>query len=93
MRRFPPPWKVEALEGGFKIVDSNGQALAYVYGHADPRHAGIANSLTLDEARRIAVNIAKLPVGKVRPDDNIQAGVISRMSVMRPRTPRPKSEP
>jgi hypothetical protein len=20
------------------IVDSNGQALAYVYGHADPRH-------------------------------------------------------
>src|SRR6476660_6627869 len=60
MRRFPPPWKVEALEGGFKIVDSNGQALAYVYGHADPRHAGIANALTLDEARRIASNIAKL---------------------------------
>ena len=39
MRRFPPPWTVEALDGGFKIVDSNGQALAYVYGHADPRHA------------------------------------------------------
>ena len=34
MRRFPPPWTVEALGGGFKIVDSNGQALAYVYGHA-----------------------------------------------------------
>ena len=46
---------------GFKIVDTNGQALAYVYGHADPRDAGIANSLTLDEARRIASNIAKLP--------------------------------
>jgi hypothetical protein len=53
-RRFPPPWTVEALDGGFKIVDSNGQALAYVYGHADPRDAGIAKSLTLDEARRIA---------------------------------------
>jgi hypothetical protein len=40
---------------------SNGQALAYVYGHAEPRDAGIAKSLTLDEARRIASNIAKLP--------------------------------
>jgi integrase len=64
---------LEALDGGFKIVDA--KAIAYVYGHADPRYAGIANSLTLDEARRIASNIAKLPdlLGKVRPDDNIQA--------------------
>ena len=38
MRRFPAPWTVEALDGGgFKIVDWNGQSLAYVYGHADPR--------------------------------------------------------
>jgi hypothetical protein len=68
MRRFPPPWTVEALDGGFKVVDSNGQALAYVYGHADSRDAGIAKSLTLDEARRIASNIAKLPalLGKRR---------------------------
>ena len=62
MRRFPPPWTVKALDGGgFKIVDSHGQSLAYVYGHADPRDAAIAKSLTLDEARRIASNIAKLP--------------------------------
>ena len=60
-RRFPPPWIVEALDGGFKIVDANGQALAYVYGNADPRDAQIAKSLTLDEARRVAANIAKLP--------------------------------
>ena len=32
-----------------------------IYGHADPRDAGIAKGLTLDEARRIASNIAKLP--------------------------------
>ena len=59
MRRFPPPWTIEALDGGFKIMDANGQALAYVYGHADPRDAAIAKSLTL--ARRTATNIAKLP--------------------------------
>ena len=54
---------------------SHGQSLAYVYGHADPRDAQVAKALTLDEARRIASNIAKLPdlLGKVRPDDNIQA--------------------
>jgi hypothetical protein len=58
-RRFPPPWTIEALDGGFKIVDSNKQAIAYVYGHADQRYAGMAR--TLDETRRIASNIAKLP--------------------------------
>ncbi len=60
-RRFPPPWRVESLDGGFKVVDSNGQTLAYVYGHADARDAAIAKALTLDEARRVAANIAKLP--------------------------------
>ena len=57
MRRFPAPWTIETLDGGFKIVDSNGQSLAYVYGHADPRDAETAKGLTLDEARRIASNI------------------------------------
>ena len=58
---LPPPWTVEALDGGFKIVDSNVQSLAYVYGHAEKRDAETAKGLTLDEARRIASNIAKLP--------------------------------
>jgi hypothetical protein len=61
MRRFPPPWTIEALDGGYQVVDANKQTIAYVYGQADPRDAGIANALTLDEARRIAANIAKLP--------------------------------
>jgi len=52
---------VEAIGGGFKVIDSNGQSLAYVYGYSNPCDAGVANALTLDEARRIASNIAKLP--------------------------------
>jgi hypothetical protein len=31
----------EAFDGGYKIVDANGQTLAYVYGHADTRDPGI----------------------------------------------------
>jgi hypothetical protein len=37
------------------FVDANGQSLAYV---SDPRDAGTAKALTLNEARRIASNIA-----------------------------------
>jgi len=44
-----------------KVVDANGQSLAYVYSREDPREAQIANVLTEHEARRIAANIAKLP--------------------------------
>lgn len=61
MRRFPPPWTVEKIPGGFKVCDSNGQSLAYVYSREYPSDAVIAKVLTEDEARRIAANIAKLP--------------------------------
>jgi len=38
-RRFPPPWRVEPIEGGFKVIDANKQSIAYVYGHADKHDA------------------------------------------------------
>ena len=60
-RRFPPPWTVEQIPVGFKVVDANCQSLAYVYGRETKADADIAKVLTLDEARRIASNIAKLP--------------------------------
>ena len=61
MRRFPAPWTTEPLDAGYKVLDANGQVLAYVYGLDDYRDGRIAKSLTRDEARRIASNIAKLP--------------------------------
>ena len=60
-RCFPPPWTVEKIPGGFKVVDAQGQSLAYVYSRESVADAGIAGVLTEDEARRIASNIAKLP--------------------------------
>ena len=60
-RRFPAPWSVERIEGGFKVLDDTGQALAYVYFRTSAEHADAAKALAPDEARRIAANIAKLP--------------------------------
>jgi hypothetical protein len=60
-RPFPPPWTVEQIPGGYKVLDANGQSLAYMYGREKRADADTAQVLTLDEARRIASNIAKLP--------------------------------
>ena len=60
-RRFPAPWTVEQTPGGFKVLDASGQALVYVYARETTEQASIAKVLTFDEARRIAVNVAKLP--------------------------------
>jgi hypothetical protein len=42
-------------------MTSNDEALAYLYGSADAQYAQVSKGLTLDEAGRIASNIAKLP--------------------------------
>ena len=60
-RCFPPPWQVEQTPGGFKVLDASGQALVYLYARETREQADIAKVLTFDEARRIAVNVAKLP--------------------------------
>jgi hypothetical protein len=43
------------------VLDASGQALVYVYARETREQADIAKVLTFDEARRIAVNVAKLP--------------------------------
>jgi K+/H+ antiporter YhaU regulatory subunit KhtT len=60
-RRFPPPWRVEERTESFIVYDDKGQALAYVYFEDEPQRQMSMKRLSRDEARRIAVNIAKLP--------------------------------
>ena len=58
-RRFPPPWTIERLPGGFKVIDADGQPLAYFYARENDNDAGTGGVLTMDEARRLASNFAK----------------------------------
>jgi hypothetical protein len=60
-RRFPPPWIAEETDACFIIRDHSGYALAYVYFEEEPGRRAAEHLLTREEARRIAVNIAKLP--------------------------------
>ena len=60
-RRFTPPWHVEEHDACFIVRDRSYQALCYVYYEEEPGRRSAANLLSKDEARRIAVNIAKLP--------------------------------
>jgi hypothetical protein len=49
------------MPGGYVVRDANGQALAYLYSRDNDAEARQAKVLTMDEARRIAINIARLP--------------------------------
>jgi hypothetical protein len=66
-RRFPAPWHADKIPGGYVVRDATGQALAYLQGRETEACARQAKVSTNDEARRIAVDVARLPelLGKV----------------------------
>jgi hypothetical protein len=66
-RQFPPPWDIEDNGACFIVRDANGQALSYVYYETESGRRTAANLLSRDEARRIALNVAKLPELAKRP--------------------------
>jgi hypothetical protein len=61
MRQLPAPWSAEKTEGGYRVRDSLGRTLCYIYCRDDELNAEVAKVLTWEEGRRVAANIAKLP--------------------------------
>ena len=50
----------ERIPGGYAVKDATGQAIAYVYARETKADADTGKVLTMDEARRVASNIARL---------------------------------
>jgi hypothetical protein len=59
--RFPAPWRIVEIPNGFAVDDATGQQLGIFYGRADPNTAGHTGFLTMDEARQMPVDFARLP--------------------------------
>lgn len=60
-RRFPPPWTVRKIAGGYVVQDAKGFALAYVYAADEGRRFPMPERLSPEEAERIARALARLP--------------------------------
>lgn len=62
-RRFPPPWRVDRSDKeSFQVLDANGITLATIHCRDDLQRWSFGHQhLTSDEARRIALAIARLP--------------------------------
>ena len=62
-RRLSPPWDVIEHRESFEVRTANGLGVAFIYFEDDnPTRRFEMGRLTKDEARRVAANIAKLPV-------------------------------
>jgi len=57
---MPLPWRIVELPNGFAVEDATGQQLGVFYGRA-PDSAGHTGIMTMDEARQMAADFARLP--------------------------------
>ena len=58
--RFPTPWRIVELPNGFAVEDATGKQIGVFYGRA-PDCEGRTGITTMDEARQMALDFAKLP--------------------------------
>lgn len=60
-RRFPAPWRVLEADEAWRVEDASGFAIVW-FCWAQPRPGGTWTArMTRDQARRMAVNFARLP--------------------------------
>lgn len=58
---FEKPWKIEERGESFQITDSAGVSLAVVYFEDEPTRRNFMKRLSKDDARRMALQILRLP--------------------------------
>jgi hypothetical protein len=78
--RFPAPWRIVEIPNGFAVDDATGHQLGVFYGRADPNTAGHTGFLTIEEARQMAVDFARLPELLKRTSGRSQVGCESHAS-------------
>jgi len=61
LRRFPQPWQVEQIPGGLRCSTLPTRPLPTSTPASYQNKPNVAGTLTFEEARRIAVNVANLP--------------------------------
>ena len=62
-RKLSPPWEIIEHRESFEVRTANGLTIAFVYFEDEnPTRRFEMGRLTKDEARRVAANIAKLPM-------------------------------
>src|SRR5260370_17439828 len=97
--RFPAPWRIVEIPNGFAVDDASGQQLGVFYGRADPNAAGHTGFLTIEEARQMAVDFARLPEllkptsGSPRGRENPRLSAGARLQIPRGKTPSTQPPP